>query len=70
MLTSNDNFGKTSKSRTRRKRPNGIWADIPVGMPPMQRAIKLQKRAASVGFDWPDISQIIDKMHEEARTHR
>jgi ATP diphosphatase len=35
-------------------------------MPPMQRAIKLQKRAASVGFDWPDIAQIIDKMHEEA----
>ena len=45
---------------------NGILADIPVGMPPMQRAVKLQKRAASVGFDWPNISQIIDKMHEEA----
>ena len=43
----------------------GILADIPVSMPPMQRAVKLQKRAASVGFDWPNISQIIDKMHEE-----
>ena len=51
---------RTSKGQT------GILADIPVGMPPMQRAVKLQKRAASVGFDWPDISQIIDKMHEEA----
>jgi len=45
---------------------NGVLAGIPVGMPPMQRALKLQKRAASVGFDWPDIAQIIDKMHEEA----
>ena len=48
------------------KGKSGILADIPVGMPPMQRAIKLQKRAASVGFDWPEISKIIDKMHEEA----
>ena len=32
----------------------------------MQRALKLQKRAAGVGFDWPDIEQIIEKMHEEA----
>tara|TARA_B100000989_G_scaffold295780_1_gene277517 strand:- start:1669 stop:2469 length:801 start_codon:yes stop_codon:yes gene_type:complete len=48
------------------KGQNGILADIPAGMPPLQRAVKLQKRAASVGFDWPEFSQIIDKMHEEA----
>ena len=54
------------KAERAAKGQNGILADIPVGMPPMQRAVKLQKRAASVGFDWPNISQIIDKMHEEA----
>ena len=54
------------KSERAAKGKNGILADIPVGLPPMQRAIKIQKRAASVGFDWPDVSQIIDKMHEEA----
>ena len=54
------------KAERATKGQNGILADIPVGMPPMQRAVKLQKRAASVGFDWPNISQIIDKMHEEA----
>ena len=53
------------KAEREAKGQTGILADIPVGMPPMQRAVKLQKRAASVGFDWPDISQIIDKMHEE-----
>ena len=31
----------------------------------MTRAIKLQKRAAKVGFDWPDTSDVLDKMHEE-----
>ena len=45
---------------------NGVLDCIPKGLPPMQRAIKLQKRAAGVGFDWPNIEQLIDKMHEEA----
>ncbi len=53
------------KAERASKGQTGILADIPLGMPPMQRAVKLQKRAASVGFDWPGISQIIDKMHEE-----
>ena len=54
------------KAERATKGQNGVLAGIPVGMPPMQRAIKLQKRAASVGFDWPEIVQIIDKLHEEA----
>ena len=36
------------------------------GLPPMLRALKLQKRAARVGFDWPEIDQVFDKMKEEA----
>lgn len=35
------------------------------GMPEWQRAIKLQKRAASVGFDWPDVQPVFAKLHEE-----
>ena len=54
------------KAERTAKGQNGVLADIPVGMPPMQRAVKLQKRAATVGFDWPEIAQVIDKMHEEA----
>jgi len=54
------------KAERAAKGQNGVLAGIPVGLPPMQRALKLQKRAASVGFDWPDIAQIVDKMHEEA----
>jgi len=44
-----------------------ILDNIPRGLAPMQRALKLQKRAASVGFDWPEISQLLEKMQEEAQ---
>ncbi len=37
------------------------------GLPPMLRALKLQKRAARVGFDWPEIDQVLDKMREETQ---
>lgn len=36
------------------------------GLPPLLRALKLQKRAARVGFDWPDLAQVLDKLQEEA----
>ena len=38
---------------------------VPVGLPALTRAAKLTRRAARVGFDWPDISQVLAKLHEE-----
>ena len=43
----------------------GVLDDVATGLPPMLRALKLQKRAARVGFDWQQIEQVIDKLHEE-----
>jgi ATP diphosphatase len=40
---------------------------IPLALPALTRALKLQKRAAKVGFDWPDISHVLDKVVEEAK---
>ena len=40
-------------------------AGIARGMPEWQRALKLQKRAATVGFDWPSHMPVIEKLHEE-----
>jgi ATP diphosphatase len=40
-------------------------AGIPRGMPEWQRALKLQQRAARVGFDWPDVTPVFAKLHEE-----
>jgi ATP diphosphatase len=42
-----------------------ILAGIARGLPEWQRATKLQKRAASVGFDWPGPDPVIEKLHEE-----
>ena len=39
---------------------------VAAGLPALTRAVKLQKRAARVGFDWPDTTHVIDKIIEEA----
>jgi nucleoside triphosphate diphosphatase len=44
---------------------NGLLDDVPLHFPGLTRAVKLQKRAARVGFDWPQIEQVIDKLCEE-----
>lgn len=38
---------------------------VTVGLPPLVRAVKLQKKAATVGFDWPESQAIIAKIREE-----
>lgn len=39
--------------------------DVPVGMPALTRAVKLQAKAAKVGFDWPSLKPVLAKMREE-----
>ncbi|NDY96604.1 nucleoside triphosphate pyrophosphohydrolase [Wenzhouxiangella limi] len=41
-------------------------AGVARGLGSLQRAVKLQKRAARVGFDWPTVEPIFDKLEEEA----
>lgn len=43
----------------------GALSDVPVNLPSIARAYKLQKRAARVGFDWPDVHGVIAKIQEE-----
>ena len=45
--------------------PTSILADIPVALPALTRAIKLQDKAAEVGFDWPNLAPVFDKLMEE-----
>jgi ATP diphosphatase len=40
-------------------------AGIARGLPEWQRAVKLQHKAAKVGFDWPDPVPVLEKLHEE-----
>ncbi len=56
------------KAEERAKRGEGTSAldGVAIGLPALTRAVKLQKRAARVGFDWPETEQVIAKIAEEA----
>ena len=43
----------------------GTLAGVPIGLPALTRAAKLTRRAARVGFDWPDAAAVLDKLDEE-----
>ena len=45
--------------------PESLLDDVPVALPAMTRAVKLQKRAARIGFDWNEEEPIFDKLQEE-----
>ncbi|WP_411832763.1 nucleoside triphosphate pyrophosphohydrolase [Pseudoxanthomonas mexicana] len=47
------------------ERDDSALAGVSRGLPEWQRALKLQSRAARVGFDWPGPAPVIDKLHEE-----
>jgi len=42
-----------------------LMDDVPAGLPGLERAAKIQRRAASVGFDWYEPNAVMDKIHEE-----
>lgn len=47
------------------KRQGGVLDDVPLALPALTRALKLQKRAARVGFDWADTQDVLAKLAEE-----
>jgi ATP diphosphatase len=66
-ITSQNELWEDIKERERaEKGEKRILDGIARGLPPMLRALKLQKRAARVGFDWPSVAQVLEKLQEEA----
>ena len=49
----------------KQKGEHSLMDGIPAGMAELQRSVKLQKRAAKVGFDWPSAEPVMDKFDEE-----
>ena len=45
--------------------PARVLDGVALGLPALTRAVKLQKRAARVGFDWPSTDEVLDKLREE-----
>jgi ATP diphosphatase len=56
---------KAGERQARGEQDRSALAGIARGLPEWQRATKLQKRAANVGFDWPDHRPVLDKLAEE-----
>jgi len=51
--------------RVGRGKAASLLDDVPAGLPALTRAVKLTKRAARVGFDWPSTREVLDKLREE-----
>lgn len=54
-----------AQERAKKGKNQSLLDDVPVGLPALTRAVKLTARAARVGFDWPDVSFVLDKLREE-----
>ena len=56
---------KRAERAARGESDTSALAGISRGLPEWQRAVKLQHKAAKVGFDWPDPAPVLEKLHEE-----
>jgi len=67
-LSSDDalqNWAKIKIQLEGRKPKDSILDEVSSALPPLDRAWKLQKKAAKAGFDWPDTDGVIEKIREE-----
>ena len=58
-------FWERLKAKERAPAPGGVLDDVPAALPALTRAVKLQDKAARVGFDWPSLAPVFDKLKEE-----
>ena len=60
-----DNWRKIKVEQEGRKPKDSALDEVSAGLPPLDRAWKLQKKAAKAGFDWPNVGGVIEKIREE-----
>ncbi len=53
------------KERGRKNEDKGLLDGVPLSLPALTQAQEYQDRAARVGFDWPEIQGVLDKIREE-----
>jgi len=62
-----DQWEKIKQEERELKEQSGILDGIAINLPALKRSQKIQKRAAKVGFDWPDSKGVFKKIKEEIR---
>ncbi len=53
------------KANEKKEKPKYYLSDVPRGLPPIEKAYKLQKKASKVGFDWEGVDECLEKVKEE-----
>jgi ATP diphosphatase len=56
---------KNQEKSGKEAQDKSVLDGVPLALPALVRAIKLQDKAARVGFDWPDMEPVLDKIREE-----
>jgi nucleoside triphosphate diphosphatase len=56
---------KTTEKAGKDRADAGVLGEVPAAVPALTRAVKLQDKAAKVGFDWPSLGPVFDKLKEE-----
>ena len=59
--------GNWEESKQKEKQRESIIDGVPVALPSLHKARRVQEKASSVGFDWNDIKQVIEKVDEEIK---
>ena len=61
-----DRIKREEKASKPAAKKDGALVGVPVGLPALTRALKLQQKAGKVGFDWNDPMAVLAKIREEA----
>jgi tetrapyrrole methylase family protein/MazG family protein len=62
-----DNWARIKVEQEGRRPKDSLMDGVSQALPPLDRAWKLQKKAAKAGFDWPSLEGVVAKIHEELR---
>ncbi len=65
-----EQWNRIKEQKEGRRKKDSLLDEVPRHLPPLERAYKIQKKAAKVGFDWTRLDSVWDKIEEELRESR